>query len=151
MDVRVEPAAGADKPVIRRLLELNAHDFSEIDGREIGPHGEYGYPYLDHYWSPEENRHPFVIRVDGRIAGCALVRAGTPHRFGEFFIVRKHRRSGVGTVAARTVLSRFPGTWLVEEVAGNDAAVRFWRQAIPFDFDEVTDATGTSQRFTIPG
>src|SRR4051812_39226332 len=41
----------ADRVVVRRLLELNAHDFSEIDGRDVGPHGEYGYRYLDHYWT----------------------------------------------------------------------------------------------------
>ena len=37
--------------------------------------------------------------VDGALAGCALVRAGSPHRFGEFFVVRKYRRSGVGATA----------------------------------------------------
>lgn len=151
MNVFVHPAAEEEKPVIRRLLELNAHDFSEIDGRDLGPHGEYGYAYLDHHWLPGENRHPFLIRVEDRIAGCALVRAGIPHRFGEFFILRKYRRSGVGTSAARTIFSRFPGEWLVEELAGNDAAVHSWRRSIPIAFDEVIDEMGTSQRFTIPG
>ena len=57
MDVRLIPALEGDKPVVRRLLELNSHDFSEVDGRDLGPHGEYGYPYLDHYWLAEEERH----------------------------------------------------------------------------------------------
>ena len=58
-DVRVEVLVTRvpeeEKSVVRRLLELNSHDFSSIDGRDLGPHGDYGYPYLDHYWVPEEN------------------------------------------------------------------------------------------------
>lgn len=150
MHVAVVPAPEEEKPVVRRLLELNAHDFSEIDGRDLGPHGEYGYRYLDHYWLPDENRHPFVIRVDGVIAGCVLVRAGAPHRFGEFFVLRKYRRGGVGTAAARAVFEMFPGEWLVEEIAGNDAATAFWRRAIPAEFREVVDEAGTTQRFVAP-
>lgn len=147
VDVDVTPAAEGEKPIIGRLLELNAHDFSEFDGRDLGPHGEYGYPYLDDYWCGTEDRHPFLIRVDGTIAGCALVRAGRPHRFGEFFVVRKYRRRGVGTAAARSVFRRFPGEWLVEEVPGNDAAAAFWRRAIPAVYHEVVTDAGTSQRF----
>ena len=150
MDVRLIPALERDKPVVRRLLELNSHDFSEVDGRDLGPHGEYGYPYLDHYWLAEEERHPFLIDVDGQLGGCVLVRAGVPHQFGEFFVVRKYRRQTVGLLAARAVFARFPGPWQVHEVAGNHAAVAFWRKAIPVMFDETSDDDGTSQTFVAP-
>ena len=149
VDIAVVPASEEQKPIVRRLLELNSHDFSEIDGRDLGPHGEYGYWYLDHYWISNENRHAFLVTVDGKIAGCALVRAGQPHEFGEFFIVRKYRRNGVGTSVARDVLARFPGEWLVHEVEGNDAAVEFWSRAIPTNFEEHADSSGTAQRFVI--
>jgi predicted acetyltransferase len=148
--VTVVPALERDKPVIRRLLELNSHDFSEIDGRDLGPHGEYGYRYLDHYWIPSENRHPFLIDVDGRIAGCVLMRAGEPNELGEFFVVRKYRRRGIGVLAARAVFAQFPGAWLIHEARGNDAAVHFWRTAIPVAFDETTDEHGTTQTFLAP-
>ena len=151
VDVDVAPAAEVEKPVVRRLLELNAHEFSAFDGRDLGPTGEYGYRYLDHYWVGTEDRHPFLVRVDGALAGCALVRAGSPHRFGEFFVVRKYRRSGVGATAARHLFARFPGEWVVEVVAGNTAAVSFWRRAIPVAFDEVVTDAGTEQRFTVEG
>jgi predicted acetyltransferase len=149
VQVDVVRADEGRKRVIRRLLELNAHDFSAIDGRDLSAAGEYGYPYLDDYWAAGTDRHPFLILAEGRIAGCALVRAGDPHRFGEFFVVRKYRRAGVGTQAARDVLTRFPGRWDVHEVAGHDAAVAFWRQAIPTTFHEIVAADGTHQHFTI--
>lgn len=104
MRIEVVAATEQEKPIVGRLLELNAHDFSEIDGRDLDGHGEYGYRYLDHYWINGEHRHAFLIKVDGKVAGCALVRAGEPHEFGEFFIIRKYRRNGVGTLAAREVL-----------------------------------------------
>ena len=148
--VTVARASESDKPVIRRLLELNSHDFSAIDGRALGPHGEYGYPYLDHYWLDGEDRHPFLVTVDEEIAGCALVRAGHPHELAEFFVVRKFRRRGVGTAAARQLFGRFPGPWIVREMAGNDDATAFWRRAIPYPFDERVHDGGVEQSFVVP-
>jgi predicted acetyltransferase len=149
MKVELVAAAESERAVVRRLLELNAHDFSEIDGRDVGPHGEFGYRYLDHYWT-EPDRHPFLIRAEGQIAGVVLIRSGEPHSFGEFFVLRKYRRSGVGRAAAAHAFERFRGAWLVHEVPGNDAAVEFWRRVIPASFDETVDASGTTQRF-VPG
>lgn len=147
MKVEVTLAPVDEKPIVRRLLELNSHDFSEIDGRQLGLHGEFGYPYLDHYWLGGENRFPYIVWVDGYIGGLALVRAGTPHRFGEFFIVRKHRRNGVGTIAAQEIFGLFPGEWLLEEIPSNDDAVAFWRRIIPTDFTETVNSQGAAQRF----
>jgi predicted acetyltransferase len=148
MDVQLEEATEAHKPVLRRLLELNAHDLSEIDGRVPGPTGEYGYPYLDHYWV-EDERHPFLVTVDGAPAGCVLVRAGEPHRFGEVFVVRARRRRGVGTAVVRDALARFPGPWLVEVLPGNDGALTFWRRTLPRDHEEHVTPNGTSFRFRV--
>ena len=147
--VTVSPAALADEPVLRRLMELYLHDFSELDGAEVGEHGTYGYPYLGLYWL-EAHRHPFLVRVDGRLAGFALVREGPTHHMAEFFVMRKHRRRGVGLVVARDVFARFPGAWSVHEIPGNDAAVAFWRRAIPVPFSEDTDDDGTTQHFVQP-
>jgi predicted acetyltransferase len=147
--VTVTPAALADEPVLRRLMELYLHDFSELDGAEVGEHGTYGYPYLGLYWL-EPQRHPFLVRVDGRFAGFALVRAGPTHHMAEFFVLRGHRRRGVGIAVARDVSARFPGAWSVHEIPGNDAAVAFWRRAIPEPFREHTDDDGTTQHFVQP-
>jgi len=107
------PAVGGPKPVVRRLLGFNAHDPSEFDGRDLGLHGEFGYPYLDHYWT-EDDRHPFPIEVDGR---------GSPLQIAEFVVLRRFRRRGVGLAAARAVLRRLSGSWQVHVVEGNDAGV----------------------------
>lgn len=88
-----------------------------------------------HFWRGP-GRHLFVMRVGGRLAGFALVRdraqfAGTGTReIGEFFVLHKYRRRGVGTRAARALFKEFPGRWELSELSWNVAAQRFWRRLI---------------------
>jgi predicted acetyltransferase len=148
-DVRVELARADERDVLARLLELYAHDFSERNGADVGDDGTYGYRYLDAYWS-DADRHPFLLRVDGRLAGFALVRTVPPHDMAEFFVLRKYRRGGIGTDAARAVFARFPGAWQTREQWENAGAIDFWRRAIPVPFDEGKTDEGPVQRFVIP-
>ena len=146
--VEVLEAQLDDKAVIRRLLELYQHDFSELDGADVDDHGSYGYPYLDHYWT-EDSRRPFLLRVDGHWAGFALIALGDPNDVREFFVLRKYRRRGIGQDAARFLFERFPGAWQVRQIAENVAATKFWRRAIPVEFEEGPLDNGLVQRFTV--
>ena len=136
MEVIVEPAGGHDSSTVARLMELYLYDFSELGGPAISANGQYGYPYLEAYWH-EAGRYPFLIRVDGRLAGFALaVERGllVPGEVGremtEFFVLRFYRRQGVGREAARQVFARFPGPWWIGELETNAPAITFWRSII---------------------
>jgi predicted acetyltransferase len=142
MVVRVVVALESQKDVIGQLLELNSHEFSRWDGRDVESDGRFGYPYLDLYWTPDEDRHPFLIEVDGRIGGCVLVRGGSPHRMAEFFVLQKFRRQAVGTVAAREVFGLFPGPWEVTWWVDNEDAGKFWHSAVPFPSNVVENSAG---------
>ena len=48
----------------------------------------------------------------------------------EFFVLKKYRRHGLGTVAAQYVINRFPGKWEIRVHSENQAAIQCWRQAI---------------------
>jgi predicted acetyltransferase len=61
---------------LANLLELYAHDFSEFHSLGIGADGRFGYKSLPLYWS-DPNRYPFLVRVDGKLAGLALVKRGS--------------------------------------------------------------------------
>ncbi len=150
MVIEIEPVPYADKAVLRRLIEFYVYDYSEYMQWDVDTHGVFGYRYLDHYWTAPD-RHPFFIRVDGHLAGFALVRSGPPHDMAEFFVMRKYRRGGIGTDAARLVLNRFPGAWEVRQMAANVAGSTFWRSAIPVPFREGTRDGGPIQHFTIDG
>jgi predicted acetyltransferase len=133
--LEVVDARESERAVLRRLLELYRYDFSEFDGAEVDDHGEFGYRYLDHYWT-DPARHPYLFRCNATWAGFALVRSGDPHDMAEFFVMRNHRRSGLGRDAAHEVLRRFPGRWTVRQQLTNPAAIAFWRVAIPYAFVE---------------
>lgn len=145
MNVEVVAAALADKPVLRRLLQLYLYDFTEFAPQELDEHGEYSYRYLDHYWAPtdDEERLPYLIRADGKLAGFALVRrpTGGAWRMAEFFVLRTYRRHGVGRTAALHLFRMLGGDWQVAELAANLPAQAFWRRAIA----EATHGTYTEE------
>ena len=136
MNITVTPATQIERPILRNLMELYLYDFSEFDQAEIGTYGLFEYPYLDHYWT-EPHRHPFLICLDGKLAGFVLVSRynyltndKTAWIIAEFFILRKHRHKGVGEYAAHLIFDHFPGAWQVGQISENLPAKAFWRKVI---------------------
>lgn len=150
VDTEVVRALPTDRDVVGRLLELNAYEFSRIDGRTLGRDGLFGYPYLDAYWA-EPGRVAYLLRADDELAGLALVRrVEAVSHLAEFLVLPKFRRAGVGTEAARQVFAAHPGPWCVRQVAGNGPATQFWRRAIPVAFtEEVSPGGEVTQTFTV--
>jgi predicted acetyltransferase len=134
--VEVVPAAPEQESVLANLLELYSHDFSEFVDLELDADGRFGYPWLPLYWT-EEDRWPFLVLVDGKLAGFVFVTRGSPpggdpavYDMAEFFIVRGQRKRGFGTEAARLIWRRFPGPWRVRVIGSNRPALAFWRSAL---------------------
>jgi len=134
--IEVAPATPDQAPVIANLLELYAHDFSEFHPLQLCADGRFGYPQLSAYWS-EPDHYPFLVKVDGNLAGLALIKrsdsilhGGTIWDVAEFFIVRAFRRRGVGVAVAHEVWKRFPGPWEVRVMESNRAGAYFWLRAI---------------------
>jgi predicted acetyltransferase len=136
-EVTLEPAGPERRETLGNLFQLYVHDFTEQwAGTERGELGEDGrfepYPYLDSYWE-EPDREAFLIRADGRLAGFVLINrfshSGLPldHAMAEFFVVRKHRRGGVGRAAARAAIGGRPGQWELAVARKNLGALAFWR------------------------
>ena len=48
----------------------------------------------------------------------------------EFFIVRAHRRHGIGLTAAHQVWRQFSGPWQVRVMDTNRPALQFWQRAV---------------------
>jgi predicted acetyltransferase len=132
LEIEIQKASYSHKSILRNLLELCQHDYSEFNGHDIDEHGLFGYSYLDNYWT-EPGRHAFLIRAGGRLAGFALVRTlaaeqgETLYSMAEFFILRKIRRRGIGRDVACRLFDQFPGRWQVSQDPGNRPAQAFWR------------------------
>lgn len=130
------PAPPDQQPILANLLELYLHDFSEFHHLRVDPNGRFGYPNLPLYWS-DPDRHAFLIKINNKLAGFALIKkvphastGQSPWDMAEFFILRRYRRSGMGTRAAHEVWNRFPGPWQVRVMHSNTSALHFWKHAI---------------------
>ncbi len=134
--VSLVPAAETDAPLLANLLELYAHDLSDAFALDIGADGKFGYPRLPLYWSEPDRRFPFLIRAGAKVAGFVLVTRGSPLGSDtdldvtEFFVLRRHRRSGVGRQAAMGLWDQRPGHWIVRVADCNHAALPFWSAVI---------------------
>jgi len=141
MEVDVVPAAEGDIGIVSNLFVLYAHDLCEQTGADVTEEGRFALPVtLSEYWHrssnspwpPDWRGFPFLLRVADRLAGFALVRqiSADTYDMGEFFVVRKYRRQGVGRRAATAVFDRFSGNWEVRQMLTNLPAQSFWRRVI---------------------
>jgi predicted acetyltransferase len=137
-EVVLHPATADEAAVLSNLLELYIHDLSAaFPSVELGSDGRFGYSKLALYWSEPDRHFPFLIRCNSRVVGFALATRGSPASddpnvfdVAEFFVVRRHRRSGVGRRAAMLLWNRLPGSWVVRASEGVPGAVPFWGSVV---------------------
>ena len=132
--LRVVEASRDDAPVLDKLLELYAYDFSEMLGLDISVGGSYfpgGWPWVSNY------ERVWLLHANDRPVGFAIATLGSVidgradvWDMHEFFVVRRHRRTGAGLHLARTVWRRQPGTWDLRIIQSNGPALAFWRHAV---------------------
>ncbi len=106
MDVTLHLMSVDEKALLIRLMELYSYEFTAFSNDDINEYGYYGYDHIDDYWN-ENGRFPYLIRADGKIAGFALICPHCDYReepdarcFGEFFVMLKYRRMGIGKQVA---------------------------------------------------
>jgi predicted acetyltransferase len=152
-DVVLEAATASDAVLLSNLLELYIHDLSAaFPSVELGSDGRFGYSKLALYWSEPDRRFPFLIKSGSHVAGFALATRGSPASndpnvfdVAEFFVIRRHRRSGLGRRAAMLLWNRLRGSWIVRVSEGVPGAVLFWRSVVA----EFT--SGAAAEFKLPG
>jgi len=133
--VTLRPLRPRDVPIVRRLVQLYIYD---LVGQRCGVEadGTYGSARWHRRFWRRDDRHPFLVRVNGRAAGLPLIRElpavdTVPSReMAEFFVLRTYRRSGVGTRVARALFRCFPGRWQLSVLSWNVIARPFWRRVI---------------------
>lgn len=130
-DVALIEVTEDDKAVLANLLQLYRYDLSAIRGYELTDHGTFIYRFLDHYFL-EADRDAFLLRHVGALAGFVMSRElSTGEReVAEFFVVRKHRRTGVGSHAAYALFALHPGRWVVAYDDHNADGAAFWPDVV---------------------
>jgi predicted acetyltransferase len=136
-EVQLQAALPHDAQLLSNLIQLYAYDLSEVYALSPGPDGRFVYDKLPLYWSEPHKRFPLLIHHGGELAGFVLVTLGSPasndprvYDVAEFFVLRRHRRFGVGRAAAFLVWDRFSGQWTVRVSEGNMGGLSFWSKTI---------------------
>ncbi|HLK94095.1 MAG TPA: GNAT family N-acetyltransferase [Polyangia bacterium] len=120
--------------VLRNLYQLYIHDMSEWLGIEIASDGRFVFDTAA-LWEDDVAVH--LARFGGALAGFAVVQSAGPwlgrkkaRDVKDLFVLRHHRRHGVGRALARHLFETTATEWLVRVVAANAPAVPFWRGVI---------------------
>ncbi|NMO95903.1 GNAT family N-acetyltransferase [Paenibacillus lemnae] len=133
---RLSLVPARQKHIIHNLMQFYFYDFTQFLDFDVNMNGEFDpYPDLDEYWIHREERFPFLIICENLPAGFALVERmpnskEADYYLTEFFVMKKYRRSGLGTWAAYEVFDRLQGSWKVTQVSTNQPAQSFWRKII---------------------
>ena len=119
---------------LQNLFEHYLHDMAEWFQFDVGSDGRYAYDMSPHW---QNNDSVYLARVHGALAGFALISSAKQWTndpvsldVREFFVIRRHRRSGVGQALIRKIWNEHRGHWLVRVLEANAPAVPFWRTII---------------------
>ncbi len=126
----------AERPTLESLLQLYVYDLSGLFSLDVGDDGRYRTPPIDP-WFIDPRNHAFLLRVEGKLAGFALVQRRSRLTgdesitdMAEFFVLKKFRGQRVGERFAAMLFERFVGPWEVRQRTANQPATAFWRRII---------------------
>jgi len=136
MNIVLRPIQTEDKETLRNLWEKYDYDFSRVDNNDVDELGLFECKDFDYYWT-KESKWGYFITVDGKLAGFVMLTnipiiegAETDFTLGEFFVMRKYRRLGVGRNVVFQVLDKHKGRLQLVRHPNNAAAVFFWDNVI---------------------
>ena len=136
-DITLQLATRAQETPLANLLELYLHDMSEAFPIRISDEGRFGYAWLPTYWAEPDRRFPYLIRSSEGLMGFVLATIGSPASddplaldVAEFFVLRRFRRSRVGSMAIRQLWDQRPGHWVVRVSEGNPGGGSFWPHVV---------------------
>ena len=125
-----------DKDIIFNLMQLYTYELSffedETTNFQLQENGLFKLSkYIDLYWTQEE-RHPYILKYDGQIAGFVLERFNEDrmNEIAEFFVLNKYRKHGAGTFMANEMFNRYKGEWEIRTLLKNKRVQEFWRKVV---------------------
>lgn len=140
VSVRDARMAASDRRWIESVYRDYLDDLAPLNTGIFPSLGEIGHREPDQLtrWFADSSATILTICKSAAPVGFAMVvpgraapgRLAVDFHMAEFFIVRPHRRLGIGKSAVALIFDRFAGRWEVLEYLRNPQAVKFWRRVI---------------------
>lgn len=145
MIVEIRLASSEQRYIIQNMWSAYIHDLSQYQDRLPNQHGlleeddiaAYSAEnLLSEWWSYPDQVFAYIIYVDERPAGFALVASpplvdGEADKvFYEFFLYHPYRGKGIGRLAATKVFDLFRGSWQLNVLPRHKPALAFWRKVL---------------------
>jgi predicted acetyltransferase len=159
MNLELEKVSQMNRELFMNIWQYFGYDFSEMQGMDVDNSGKYKLPDDIEEYIDQSEYKSFVIKVDSRVAGVAVIKFLTDEEtfyFRHFFIMRKYRHNGISQEAATKILDQYTGRWRVSQFDYNVIAIKFWRNLIhnytKNDYREIRriDDKGPQQEFISP-
>ena len=133
MVLQIRKAQPHDFAALQQMLELYQYELSDIWAQDADNEARYGYDLERH--RNGDRFHAHVALAGSQYVGFALVAPAAVtrqegHWMEQFFILKRHRRSGAGSALAQHVLTSHPGPWEVGQMPENQVAQAFWRRVV---------------------
>lgn len=145
----VVQASREQDPVLRNLFEFYLHDLAEWFRFDQLPDGRYTQS-TNQYW--REGHDVYFLYAEDIPVGFGLIGPAEEWLPGleaydmeEFFVARRHRRTGIGKEFAGSLWQSHPGDWLVRVFQPNQPALPFWRNVIS-DFTDGSFSEETREK-----
>ena len=136
MSFEIYDAKENEKEIILNLMQLYTYELSffedETTNFQLLDSGLYAMSkYIELYWK-EENRHPYILKFNGNLAGFVLERFNEENHneIAEFFVINKYRKLGAGTFMAKEMFKKYKGKWEIGTLLKNKRAQEFWRKVV---------------------
>lgn len=136
MHFELIPVKDEQKNTIYNLMQLYTYELSfyedETTKFNLLENGLYEMnEYLELYWK-EDERHPYILKCNGKLAGFVLYRCTENglNEISEFFVLNKYRKINAGTYMAGEIFKLYKGKWEIRTLLKNKRAQSFWRKVI---------------------
>lgn len=132
MNIEVIKVSLVEEPILGNLLKMYCYEWSQYNKFDVNDKGEYEFEHHLSDYLDKKNHYPFFLKVDGILAGFILIdddfvlHKNYDYAMGEFFVMYKYRREGVGRYAAKAIFDMFHGKWEIGRHPHNAGSVKFW-------------------------
>ncbi len=123
-----------DQTLIEHLYGYYLHDLSEFSG-DLDPSatGEFDTSVISTYFERDEQQAFKIMlgrKTIGFILGSEAQNPNIDFVIQDAFVLRGHRRRGIGTKILRILFETYPGRYWLAVLKTNEPALGFWQRSL---------------------